>query len=153
MYKLNKQVMKKIMLIAVVTFVLGWSAYAQDTTRSANTRQQSNQTWSNQDQTKGDMSMKGWTKVNSSDVPASLRQTLSGSQYTGWEKSTLYRSEAGDRYAIRIGDQKQMYYFDKAGKPVKGMMDPGMDNTQTNPSTPGTTTPPTGTEGTMEHNK
>jgi hypothetical protein len=68
--------------------------------------------------TSGDM--KGWTKVNSSDIPASLRQTLSGSQYIGWEKSNVYVSPSGERYSVRIGTTSpKTYYFDKNGKAIE----------------------------------
>jgi hypothetical protein len=132
--------MKKLMLIvAGALFIGGVSSYAQDTTGTYRSKQKMDQTKtrttdqndhtmkSGQDM-KGDQSMKGWTKVNSADVPASLRSTLSGSQYSGWEKSSVYVNQAGDRYSLRLGDASspRTYYFDKTGKPVSGMS--GHDN-------------------------
>jgi hypothetical protein len=127
--------MKKLMLlVAGALFIGGVASYAQDTTGTYRSKQQMDQTKtkttdqndhtmkSGQDM-KGDQSMKGWTKVNSADVPASLRSTLAGSQYSGWEKSSVYVNQAGDRYSLRLGDASspRTYYFDKTGKPVSGM--------------------------------
>jgi hypothetical protein len=127
--------MKKLMLIVTsALFIGGFASYAQDTTGTYRPKQQTDQTKtrttdqndhtmkSGQDM-KGDMGMKGWTKVNSMDVPAGLRSTLSSSQYSGWEKSSVYVNQAGDRYSVRLGDASspKTYYFDKSGKPVEGM--------------------------------
>jgi hypothetical protein len=130
--------MKKLMLIvAGALFIGGVASYAQDTTGTYRSKQQIDQTStrtttttdqkdhsmkSGQDM-KSDQSMKGWTKVNSSDIPASLRSTLGGSQYSGWEKSSVYVNQAGDRYSVRLGDASspRTYYFDRTGKPVEGM--------------------------------
>ncbi len=128
--------MKKLMLIvAGALFIGGVASYAQDTTGTYRSKQQIDQTRtrtttdqndhtmkSGQDMKSG-QSMKGWTKVNNTDIPASLRSTLSGSQYNGWEKSSVYVNQAGDRYSVRLGDASspRTYYFDKSGKQVEGM--------------------------------
>jgi hypothetical protein len=127
--------MKKLMLIvAGALFIGGVASYAQDTTSTYRSNQQIDQTKtrttnqndhtmkSGQDM-KGDKSMKGWTRVNSSDIPASLRSTLGNSQYRGWEKSSVYVNQAGDRYSVRLGDASspKTYYFDKTGKQTEGM--------------------------------
>jgi hypothetical protein len=127
--------MKKLMLlVAGALFIGGVASYAQDTTGTYRSKQQMDQTKtrttdqndhtmkSSQDM-KGDQSTKGWTKVNSADIPASLRSTLAGSQYSGWGKSSVYVNQAGDRYSLRLGDASspRTYYFDKTGKPVSGM--------------------------------
>jgi len=132
--------MKKLMLIvAGVLFIGGVTSYAQDTTGTYKSKQKMDQTKTKTDQgdhsmksgqdMKGDQSMKGWTKVNSADIPASLRSTLSGSQYSGWEKSSVYVNQAGDRYSLNLGDaaSPRTFYFDKNGKPVEGMSS-GQDN-------------------------
>jgi len=58
------------------------------------------------------------TRVKSSEIPASLRQTLQGAEYKGWENSTLYRSPNSDLYTIDISDanRTRSYRFDKNGK-------------------------------------
>lgn len=123
-----------MLIVAGALFIGGVASYAQDTTGTYRSKQQIDQTKtkttdqdhtmkSGQDMT-SDQSMKGWTKVNSSDIPASLRSTLSSSQYSGWEKSTVYVNQAGDRYSVRLGDASspRTYYFDKTGKQVEGMV-------------------------------
>lgn len=42
--------------------------------------------------------------VNVSDVPTSLRTTLSDSRYTGWEKSTIWRNKSTNEYLVEIKD-------------------------------------------------
>jgi hypothetical protein len=127
--------MKKLMLVvAGALFIGGVASYAQDTTSVYKQKQQMDQTKpkttdskdntmkSGQDM-KGDQGMKGWTRVDQADIPASLRATLSSSQYSGWEKSSVYVNQAGDRYSLRLGDaaSPKTYYFDKTGKPVSGL--------------------------------
>jgi hypothetical protein len=131
--------MKKLMLIvAGALFIGGVASYAQDTTGTYRSKQQMDQTktkaadqkdhMKSGQEMRGDQSMKGWTKVNSADLPASLRSTLSSSQYSGWENSSVYVNQAGDRYSLRLGDaaSPKTYYFDKTGKPVQGMTDPNL---------------------------
>jgi hypothetical protein len=61
-----------------------------------------------------------WTRVQDRDIPSSLRTTLSGNQYKGWERTGVYRSSRGDRYQVRLGETNPtIYYFDKEGKPEK----------------------------------
>jgi hypothetical protein len=60
------------------------------------------------------------TKIKSTDVPPSLRQTLSGTEYKGWENSTIYRSP-NDEYFLDVTDpanKTKTYHFDKTGKRV-----------------------------------
>ena len=66
--------------------------------------------------------MKGWTKVQSTDVPSNLRTTLNGSQYSGWESGDIYKNESGE-YRLTTGGNGtsgsttgKTYYFDKNGK-------------------------------------
>lgn len=66
--------------------------------------------------------MQGWTRVNSSELPSSLRSTLSDSKYKGWESSEIYRHDADNTYRVRIqseNDRPMTYYFDADGKPGK----------------------------------
>ncbi len=116
--------MKRIILIGACAMFLGATAsfaQTQDTTR---TRTKDTQTQSDQLKNRShDQELKGWAPVNSTDVPASLRSTLGGSQYMGWDAdgAKLYKNEAGDMYTLRMGDMtnQKIYYFDKNGKAVK----------------------------------
>jgi hypothetical protein len=58
--------------------------------------------------------------ITSSEVPVSLRTTLSDKKYTGWEKSTIYRNKATNEYLVEIrdGSDVKTYYFDKDGKAI-----------------------------------
>jgi hypothetical protein len=59
-----------------------------------------------------------YSNLKPADVPSSLRSTLKGTEYSGWEKGQLYRSNGNNGYMLRTGtgDQMQSFYFDKAGK-------------------------------------
>jgi len=117
--------MKKIILIAVCGTLFTAASYAQRDTTSTQrqsqdkTRQQSDQMRNRTDDQ--DQDMKGWTRIQGNDIPANLRQTLSGEQYTGWEGGTIYRNQAGDTYSLRTSDKNnpKTYYFDKNGKVTK----------------------------------
>ncbi|HEX8060724.1 MAG TPA: hypothetical protein VF473_07300 [Cyclobacteriaceae bacterium] len=118
--------MKKLILITSCVALFAATSYAQDTTR---TRRQTQTQQEPQQRRESDQSqrresnqmrnddMKGWTKVQASDVPEAVRQTLSSSQYTGWESGTIYRDKDGDKYRLTTsGSTPKTYYFDKNGK-------------------------------------
>jgi hypothetical protein len=114
-------IMKKLILIATGVVLFSAASFAQtDTTKSDRTQTQPQQT-PTQTQPSQQMNdeLKGWSTVQSADVPAGLRTTLSGdNKYKGWESGTVYRNQAGDSYAIRSSDvsNPKVYYFDKNGK-------------------------------------
>jgi hypothetical protein len=65
---------------------------------------------------------KDMTVMQAADVPSSLRSTLQGEQYKGWENnSTIYRSKNNDSYIVemREGTGTRIHRFDQNGKPVK----------------------------------
>jgi hypothetical protein len=125
--------MKKIALIfASALFVGVTAANAQsptsDTTKNRNkSTQQTPQTSS--DQMKSDKSTNAGvnssqnsdrTIVRSSEVPASLRQSLQGSEYTGWESGKLYRTKNGE-YLLEMNSNgtTKTHRFNANGKPIK----------------------------------
>ena len=59
--------------------------------------------------------------IPSADVPASLRSTLQGAQYKGWENGTIYRNQTSDMFMVemRDGNQTKIYRFDQNGKAIK----------------------------------
>ena len=62
-------------------------------------------------------------KIQSADVPASLKTTLGDTKYKGWESGTIYRSKNSDGYVVEIKDAKNnnkvtTHRFDAQGKPV-----------------------------------
>ncbi len=121
--------MKKTTLVLAGALFIGATAtfaQSQDTTRRSTqptqpTQQQPTQQRPSTQATDRD-DMTGWTSVNSTDVPASLRETLNGTQYSGWDNQSnnLYRNEAGE-YRLRMGDRdnEKTYYFDRNGKSMK----------------------------------
>ncbi len=106
--------MKKSILILAATLCLSGAAMAQATQPTDSTGTQVTQT---PDQNyKKDM-----LKVNSNEVPASLKTTLQGTQYKGWETGTVYRNQNSDMYLLEVkdGNQSKTYRFDAAGKPIE----------------------------------
>lgn len=61
-------------------------------------------------------------KITVTEVPASVRQTLLGPEYKGWDDQTtmLYRNKAGDRYTIEFhnGNKIKVYHFDSSGNRI-----------------------------------
>jgi len=103
--------MKKLILITSCVVLFAATSFAQqDTTKTKDKTKQSDQIRTNPEQ-----DLKGWTRVESTEVPANLRETLSGTQYSGWETGTVYRNEAGDMYSLRTSDRNnpKIYYFAK----------------------------------------
>jgi hypothetical protein len=103
--------MKKIMLtlVAVLTISIA-SVYAQDTLSTAKETGKSIQ-----------QVPKGYTQMKISDAPSSLRTTLGGQEYIGWESGWIYQNSTNNQYLVRIGtgDNTRSYYFDNSGKRVK----------------------------------
>ena len=62
--------------------------------------------------------------IPSAEVPASLRSTLQGSQYEGWENGTIYRNQTSDMFMVemRNGNQTKIYRFDQNGKAIKDFL-------------------------------
>jgi hypothetical protein len=119
--------MKKLVLLFAGMFMLGIvavNAQQVDTTgvtpSAPSTQQQPSATQQPSDQ----YIQKDYETVKSADVPSSLRTTLKGSEYTGWESGSVYRNKTNNGYMVRIGsgDQTKNYYFDKGGKRIQ---DPG----------------------------
>jgi uncharacterized membrane protein len=108
--------MKKIMLTLVAVFVISMATtYAQsDTTTTAK-----------QTQSQVQQVPKGYAAIKVDDVPSSLRTTLGGQEYLGWESGTIYQNRSNNQYLVRIGagaDTKS-YYFDNSGKRIKDPKD------------------------------
>lgn len=113
--------MKRLILTLACASIFGATAtFAQDSTRTQTpTQQQPTQSPSQSDQMRKD-DMKGWTQVQATDVPASLRTTLGGTQYKGWDtEGTIYKNQSG-QYSVRMGtgDTQKSYFFDKNGKSI-----------------------------------
>jgi hypothetical protein len=114
--------MKKIMMIAAGALFMGTVAVqAQDTTSFKRSDSTSLQQPATQQQP-GSTQLRDMTALKSTEIPASLRETLQGTQYKGWDASTtkIYRNQTSDLYVVQIqdGTMTKTYRFDKEGKPI-----------------------------------
>ena len=115
------------MIAAGMLFVGAAAVQAQDTTSfkrkdstSISTEQPTQQT-PTQTQPKT-MQLRDMTALKSTEVPASLRETLQAPQYKGWDATTskIYRNQTSDLFVVQImdGTSTKTYRFDKDGKPI-----------------------------------
>lgn len=98
------------------------AAFAQqDTTRAAQPQSQSLQPQSPNQQPSEQFNVKEYSEVQVSDVPPTLRTTLQGDEYKGWENGKLYRQNNGQGYylSLRTGSSTKNYYFDKNGAAIR----------------------------------
>jgi hypothetical protein len=115
--------MKKIMLTLAGALFIGVAAVnAQDTTR---TKTKSTETQTQSIRQPGQAGAnaavpKGYTMIKSDDLPSSLRTTLQGNEYYGWESGTVYQNRTNNQYLITTGTgpDSKTYYFDRDGKRV-----------------------------------
>lgn len=111
--------MKKLMLnAAAILFVGTLAVQAQtpsETTPSTTTPSQTTPSVQQQRPRSGD-----WTKVESSQVPAPVQQTLRTEKYKGWENDGVYFNKSTGQYSvdIRTGATPGLYYFDQSGRTV-----------------------------------
>ena len=112
--------------------VMTVSAQVQDTTSASQPS-----TGYNQDVNYDDMDA-----VPSADVPASLRSSLQGSEYSGWEEGKVYRHKTSNEYIVVIGDENaKVFRFDSNGKRLEDM-----DQKKSDGATPPTPSPSTPAE-------
>ncbi|HEY9047169.1 MAG TPA: hypothetical protein VIN08_14790 [Ohtaekwangia sp.] len=124
--------MKKVMLFFAGVFMIGIAAVsAQDSTRTQPATQPSvtEPTTPSQPSQSDQYIQKDYIMIKSNEVPSSLRTTLKGSEYTGWESGQVYRNKTNNGYLIRVGagDDTKNYYFDRSGKRIT---DPGSGATK-----------------------
>jgi hypothetical protein len=108
--------MKKLMLtIASLLFVSVMAVNAQVSSDSASVSGQPPVSTDDQANYTRDMEV-----IQSSEVPASLRSTLQGSEYTGWEDGKVYRNSTTNEYLIVIGEENaKVYRFDANGSRIE----------------------------------
>jgi hypothetical protein len=112
--------MKKLVLtFASVLLISVMAATAQelsDTTKTGVKSEKSEESQSNE----AVNSKKDLVRVQTNEVPASLRKTLEDPMYAGWENSTIWRNKTNDEYTVEIlnGTTTKTYRFDKNGKPI-----------------------------------
>jgi hypothetical protein len=133
--------MKTFMITLVAVAALGLaSAQAQvtDTTRV----KQTDPTYNPPTQPGNQYNQRDYLQIRSNEAPSSLRNTLKGSDYSGWENGMLYRNRTDNGYMLRMGEgaDTRSFYFDKSGTkiaPPAGaqMQSPSPESQRTEPST------------------
>jgi hypothetical protein len=110
--------MKKLMLtIASMLFVSVLAVNAQVSSDTTSTSTNAGQPTMSDDQSNYTRDMEA---IQSSEVPASLRSTLQGSEYSGWEEGKVYRNSTTNEYLIVIGDEDaKVYRFDANGTRIE----------------------------------
>ncbi len=116
--------MKPVKLILASTMAIAaFAVNAQDTTKLTTPPPVPQDQTAPQSQVLKDQAnfKKDMIVIPSAEVPASLRSTLQGSQYKGWENGTIYRNQSSDMFMVemRDGDQTRIYRFDQNGKAIK----------------------------------
>ena len=86
-------------------------------------RYRADETTKPSDPNREEISTEGMVMVDAADYPMSLRETLNGPQFKGWEQGKVYRDPYSGEYvlvmeATRPGTPQQKYRFDKNGKVV-----------------------------------
>lgn len=132
--------MKKLMLtIASLMFVSVMAVNAQVSPDTSSV--------SGQPPVSDDMSnyARDMEEIQSADVPASLRSTLQGSEYSGWEEGKVYRNSSTNEYLIVVGDEDaKVYRFDANGSRIEDTQS-GTNSDGSMNSGSGSTTSPSGT--------
>jgi hypothetical protein len=108
---------KLIMIVAGMLFVSVVAVQAQEQKDSTSVTQQQPT-----EQQPGSIKLKDMTVLQSTEIPATLRETLQAPQYKGWDAATskIYRNQTSDLYVVQIqdGTMTKTYRFDKDGKPI-----------------------------------
>ena len=60
-------------------------------------------------------------RVESDQLPETMRRTLNDPMYSGWENSTIYYNRENDEYSMDLGtgNNAKSYRFDSQGNPVQ----------------------------------
>jgi hypothetical protein len=125
--------MKKIiLLIACAAGSIAMVNAQTDTTRSSTSstsQSQSSQSTQYAQSQYQNYPTKDMKRVNSSEIPASLKTTLQGPEYKGWESGTVYQNSTTGEYYLQSSPSSSTsatgkkssptwYHFDKSGKRV-----------------------------------
>jgi len=67
--------------------------------------------------------LKDMVSIQATEIPDSLKSTLQGAQFKGWENGAFYRNQNADEFIIEIRDEVEnrtkAFRFDANGKPIK----------------------------------
>lgn len=110
---------KLVMIVAGMLFVSVVAVQAQEEKKDSTSVTQQQQPT---EQQPGSIKLKDMTVLQSTEIPATLRETLQAPQYKGWDAATskIYRNQTSDLYVVQIqdGTMTKTYRFDKEGKPI-----------------------------------
>ena len=73
--------------------------------------------------------------IHQDQVPPPLKQTLQGTQYNGWENSTMYQDRHTGEYFLELktgANTPKTYRFDKNGRLIQDPNKPGNSQDQQN---------------------
>lgn len=113
--------MKKIMLTLAGALFIGVAAVnAQSDTTDTKEKTRQSQATPQPSQNAQSSIPKGYTMIKSNELPSSLRTTLQGNEYYGWESGTVYQNRTNNQYLVTVGTgpDTKTYYFDRNGKRV-----------------------------------
>ncbi len=124
--------MKKLMFLGAGLLLASAITYAQvDTTSTPqrSTPQQSTpqvappqqESQNAMDPSTSKIDTKNMIHLEASEVPASLKRTLQGPEYEGWESGMLYKDKSNNHYILQIqnGGKMRTYHFGSDGKPTR----------------------------------
>jgi hypothetical protein len=131
--------MKKLMLM--IAGLLLVSVMAVNAQVSQDTTQTSPGSTMGTDQTTN--YTKDMEVIQATDVPSSLKTTLQGTEYSGWEQGKVYRNTTTNEYLIIIGtEDAKVYRFDSNGTRIEDLNKSDGSGSST---TPGATPTPEAT--------
>jgi trimeric autotransporter adhesin len=133
--------MKKTMLTLAGLFMIGVAVNAQsDSTTSTVPDNYSQMSQPEPSGTSQQPTNPDRVRVQANDLPASMRQTLSGTQYKGWESAPIYRNNSTNQYSFDLSNNgaTKTYTFDQSGKPVVGSTSSVSSSTSTTTDNSGT---------------
>ena len=116
--------MKKTILTLVGLLMIGAGVNAQSDSTTTNVPD--NYSQMNQAEPSGTSAQQpvnqDRVRVQATDLPASMRQTLSGAQYKGWESAPIYMNKSTNQYSFDLANNgtTKTYTFDQSGKPITG---------------------------------
>jgi hypothetical protein len=135
---------KYIMIKQILAAALIVSATAVSAQTDSTQSQPAQQTQPTQQQPGSQYSnTRDYTQIQSQEVPASLRTTLQGSTYKGWESGKVYKLNNGNGYRLSTGtgNTTKEYYFDNKGQAIQNSRPTSGGTNPVSPGASGTGTP------------
>jgi len=77
-------------------------------------------------------------RVQANDLPQGLKQTLTDSQYKGWESAPIYMNKTTNQYSFSLPNNgnTRTYTFDQTGRPVVGATGAAVNSSQSTSQAP-----------------